>query len=262
MPRIDLLVWILVKKLVPLYYIKLAPYLEDTGRFRNLPSWRKDFKKEWRRAAKAYVSEEVNPAYRPDPHSWICTCPYFVTSRFLVCKHLVHAVYPVDNIFFLEASRNRTIPFWSHPSLRSLETCGDSDDEDDGSHSRSLGALTTFRCAADELDDESDDDNDTLGAFVDMGGDVGRTFQERFGEIVTLLRDFTDGLDYQVQFGDERMLRNVEREGLVFLRFARNCLSREHRLVSTRTTAPTTWEASTSNAMFYRARPRPADRLT
>jgi len=39
-------------------------------------------------------------------------------------------------------------------------------------------------------------------------------------------RDFLDGLEYQLQFKDERMLDMVEREGAGFWQLAQNCLSR------------------------------------
>lgn len=48
MPHSDpgLLVWILVVKLAPTYYRKLNRLLTETGsgRYRELPSWRKGFK--------------------------------------------------------------------------------------------------------------------------------------------------------------------------------------------------------------------------
>ncbi|KAJ6605575.1 hypothetical protein DFH09DRAFT_1067827 [Mycena vulgaris] len=51
MPRLDLLVWILVKKLAPSYYRKLDTMFVETGRFRELASWRKAFKREWKRSS-------------------------------------------------------------------------------------------------------------------------------------------------------------------------------------------------------------------
>ena len=44
MPQCDLLVWILITKLAPTYYRKLELLLMDTGRYQELPSWRKQFK--------------------------------------------------------------------------------------------------------------------------------------------------------------------------------------------------------------------------
>lgn len=48
LPRCDILVWVLVTKLAPHYYRKMDRLLVDTGRYRELGSWRKDFKKRWR----------------------------------------------------------------------------------------------------------------------------------------------------------------------------------------------------------------------
>ncbi|KAJ7467321.1 hypothetical protein B0H11DRAFT_2239566 [Mycena galericulata] len=110
MPRLDLLVWILVKKLAPSYYRKLDTLFVDTGRFRELASWRKAFKREWKRCQKAVITLPLNPKYRPDARQWRCTCEHLPKSRFLICKHLVQAVQPVPPIFFLEVTRNRTAP--------------------------------------------------------------------------------------------------------------------------------------------------------
>ncbi|KAJ7738084.1 hypothetical protein DFH07DRAFT_688707, partial [Mycena maculata] len=73
------------------------------------------------------------------------------------------------------------------------------------------------------------------------------------------MRDFCDGLEYQRKFQDSRFLNTLERQGAGFFRLAENCLSRERRTNSTRSAAPTTWEQSTANAMFYRSRPVPSD---
>jgi hypothetical protein len=55
----------------------------------------------------------------------------------------------------------------------------------------------------------------------------GRTFEERFKDHIQTLRDFCDGLEYQVQFNDHRMLETLEREGGSFFKFARECLMQE-----------------------------------
>ena len=72
-PRLDLLVWILVKKLAPTYYRKLDQLLHNTGRFRELPSWRKAFKREWKKLARTPIEMPINPKYRPDSMKWVCT---------------------------------------------------------------------------------------------------------------------------------------------------------------------------------------------
>jgi hypothetical protein len=69
---------------------------------------------------KTPITMPLNERYRPDIKRFVCTCLQFVVSRFLICKHLVQMFQPIDPIFFLEVSRNRTVPFWSHPTLKPL----------------------------------------------------------------------------------------------------------------------------------------------
>ena len=113
MPRCDLLVWILVTKLAPSYYRKLDRKLDrlskETARYRELSSWRKDFKKIWRKLEKKPITIPLNDAYQPNVEKWICTCPAFAISRFLICKHLIQRMQRVPPIFFLEAERNRLV---------------------------------------------------------------------------------------------------------------------------------------------------------
>jgi hypothetical protein len=54
-----------------------------------------------------------------------------------------------------------------------------------------------------------------------------RTFQERMLTHVKNIHDFCDGLEYQIQFNDYRMLTILECNGSSFLRLADSCLSRE-----------------------------------
>jgi hypothetical protein len=220
--------------------------LNNVGRYRELPSWRKHFKRAWKKAAKTPITLPLNEKYCPDPLKWVCTCPQFHKHRFLLCKHLVQSVHPVDPKFFLEVKRGRTTPFWSHSSLIPL----------DGTLQISPTIAPSTTPNENDSDSESDDDSD---GPVDTGENISSraTFQEHFTQHINVLREFCDGLEFQVQFGDNRMLNIVEREGASFFRLAHNCLDRERRQRSTRTPAPATWEQSTSNAMFYRARPSP-----
>jgi hypothetical protein len=66
MPRCDLLVWILIVKLAPTYYRKLERLLTDTARYRELPSWRKRFKRK-----KLWKTMRVDQTYRPDGKRWV-----------------------------------------------------------------------------------------------------------------------------------------------------------------------------------------------
>jgi hypothetical protein len=250
-PRLDLLVWILVVKLAPTYYRKLDQFQDNMGRYRELASWRRQFKRKWKELEGTPITAPVNPKYRPDPRRWVCTCPYFSTSRFLICKHLIQAVHPVPPLFFVEAKRNRTTPFWHHPSLVPLDAGPDEQTEGN------VPIASTEESRIDDGGDESDDELiDTAHGWT--AADNG-TFRERMTTRIKMLRDFCDGLEHQLQFEDQRMLAAVEREGAAFFRFADNCLSRERRFNSTRSTSPTTWEKTTTSAMYYRSRPRLSD---
>ena len=253
-PRVDLLVWILLEKLAPQYYRRIDRILHPIPRYRERASWRKAFKKEWKRCIKTPIRGDVDDKYRPDAHRWVCSCGNFVRSRFLLCKHLAQAVHPVPPVFFWEVKRRRSQPFWSHPALvplgpppKSLHSSPCTNDED----------VQRPRADSDmEIDSDSDSESVSSG---DEGSlpfiAIGKTCQEQMLERVELLEEFVRGLRYQIQFNDVRMLNIVEREGGSLFRLARSCLDREKRFNSTRTDAPTTYDRQTSNAMFWRTRP-------
>ena len=115
--------------------------------------------------------------------------------------------------------------------------------------------------------DAVDGSDDELSELIDMSLDKrqGRTtYCETMKSHVDTIRDFCDGLEYQIQFEDQRFLDTLEKEGARFLRLMENCLSRERRSNSTRpgSIGPATWEQSTANAMFYRTRPIVSERHT
>jgi hypothetical protein len=55
-------------------------------------------------------------------------------------------------------------------------------------------------------------------------------YQRRMRRHIALIRDFCDGLEYQLPFNDYRMLEALEREGGQFLRLVEDCLGKEGRL--------------------------------
>lgn len=221
----------------------------DTGRYRELSSWRRDFKKEWRALEKRQITLPINDAYRPNTEKWTCTCPAFVVSRFLICKHLIQNVQRVPPIFFLEAKRARSVPFWKHKTLRpmsSVDQVEASNNEGDGSDDDDIAGM---------------DDDDDEGNFVETNECDGLTFEEAMEGEIKMITEFAKGLQYQVQFRDRRMLDLLQREGASFLRLARACLHKEKRMRRGGAT-PSTWEKSTINTMFYRARPAMVDQNT
>jgi len=56
------------------------------------------------------------------------------------------------------------------------------------------------------------------------------------------------------------MLDHLECKGVLFLRFAQNCISWEHHMNSMRGTSPTTWEMVTASVMYYQTRPPVVDK--
>ena len=68
---------------------------------------------------------------------------------------------------------------------------------------------------------------------------------------IQMIRDFADGLEYQISFQDRRFLKTLQKEGVGFFQLAEICLSCERQFNSSREASPTTWESSTANAMFY-----------
>ena len=52
-------------------------------------------------------------------------------------------------------------------------------------------------------------------------------YRTRMLSLITTMRDFCGGLEYQLQFNDFRMLEQLETEGASFFRFMEACLQRE-----------------------------------
>ncbi len=99
-PRLDLVAYIIVTRLIPHNEAMFKKY--TTGR--QQPSWRKFFKQNWKNLSKKQISQSTN--YITDSEKWICSCPYFLTNRFFLCKHLINIVK--ENIspqFFKEVQR-------------------------------------------------------------------------------------------------------------------------------------------------------------
>ena len=239
--------------------------LTDIGRFRELPKWRKDFKAEWKKVMNTPITMPLNKKYQPNVKKFVCTCPHFVVSRFLLCKHLVQLFHLVNPRFFLEVTRNRSLPFWSHLSLKPLATAEEGTEPEetvaitgDGGGA-AYDCLNTARYHLEGLNPESDDDDDD--GLVDMEGRGGdtvtekKTYKEKMENYIYLIRDFCDGLEYQIKFQDQRFLRTLEKDGTGFMKLAQNCCSRERRQNLSRAASLSTWEKATSNAMFYRAWP-------
>jgi len=222
----------------------------------------------------------MNEKYRPDVKCFVCTCPHFVVSRFLLCKHLVQQFGPVNPRFFLEVTQNRCVPFWSHPLLiplpsaeaeagpshpRETESDGDDKAQVDKYKWQNLARLVLDNPSSESEEagngdeDEDDEEDDEELVLVDMWenevSSSKKTCKQEMEGHLHMLQEFSDGIEYQLQFQDPRFLKTLEKEGSRFFRLTQSCLSRKRQLNSSRTGSPTTWERSTSNALFYKAWP-------
>jgi hypothetical protein len=235
-----------MKKLIPTYEKKLDNLLIYNGRARGLSSWRKEFKKVWRKCEKTSIRDPDDPKYAPDPSRWVCTCPSFVKSRFLICKHLVQGVHPISPRFFQQASHYRTTPFWQHPDLQPLLVAMNST----ANHERTQDIEVEFDGDGDYEIDEED-----CGYIL-----TSQTFDERLDQRIAMMHDFIGALEHQRQFRDTRFLAQLEQRGTSFFHFIEECQELERRTNSSRLPLPNTW--GKGNVMFFRTRPLTREKST
>jgi hypothetical protein len=106
-PRLDLLTYILLEKLIPLQQRKFQQHLSG----RETLDWKKSIKSEWKRLAQKQPKTENFNKYCTSIENWVCGCPYYLTNRFMLCKHLVNLKGPVDSSLFKTLKRNNQYPF-------------------------------------------------------------------------------------------------------------------------------------------------------
>ena len=196
----------------------------------------------------------MNKRYHLDIKRFVCTCPQFIMSRFLLCKHLVQQFSLVNPRFFLKVTWNHTLPIWSHPLLKPLAMATDVSEPD-------------YPKAVDRNEDESAYDRLNLAAYaiddddrlINTEGGGERTeknaVKEKMEDYICIIQNFCNGLEYQLKFQDPQFLTTLEKDSAGFLTLAQNCLSRERWQNSSWVVSPSTWERSMANAMFYQAHP-------
>lgn len=99
-PRVDLLLYVLDSKL-------LSKYTSDYHLLMNgrkKPSWWREFVEEWKRCA----TTTIRGIYIVDKDTWTCSCPAYLRSPFLLCKHLVAGA---DVPVYRDIIRRRHPPF-------------------------------------------------------------------------------------------------------------------------------------------------------
>ena len=219
LPQLDLLVWILIMKLVLTYYQKLEVMLNDIGCFCELPKWRI-------KAMRTQITMPMNERYHPDIRNFICTCPQFIMSQFLLCKHLVQQLSLVDPHFFPKVTQNCTLPTWSHPLLKLLAMVTDVIEpvcpkEVDGNEDNPV--YDQLNLAAYTIDN-----NDGL---INTEGGGERTeknmVKEKMEGYICIIQKIYNSLKYQLKFQDPQFLTTLEKDGTGFITLAQNCLSCE-----------------------------------
>lgn len=119
-PRLDFLLYIIDVKLLPKYY-GMFDLIRD-GKI--VPAWFKAMRKEWNKKKGRGYSDR---SYHTEIDRWICTCPSYYMSKFLICKHLIAGQ---ELPFARELTRNSSPPFWEfkkeegrmHPLVERLQT--------------------------------------------------------------------------------------------------------------------------------------------
>jgi hypothetical protein len=155
-PRLDLVTHIIITSLVPCLRVKLANLLgtRRQGRTPTLAEWQKDFRHEWDELSKPdelrHIQKELEWLYKPkntkgraerltliqenatrkpgkhhtDTRKWVCSCPAYLISRFLLCKHLVRIANErmkykshthID--WFATLRRNHLPPYYHIPGI-------------------------------------------------------------------------------------------------------------------------------------------------
>ena len=108
------------------------------------------------------------------------------------------------------------------------------EDDIDEARDGSTEAVGPGSEAAEARDNDPDlDDHDLDDGLVDtqIGLETRATFRERLDERTRLLREFADGLEYQRQFTNHRMLETLERDGAGLFRLAKNVSAAKAALI-------------------------------
>ncbi|KAF7305187.1 SWIM-type domain-containing protein [Mycena kentingensis (nom. inval.)] len=158
--------------------------------------------------------------------------------------HLVQLVERVPIAFFREAKRNRTTPFWKHPKLIPL-----------GDGQRLEKAYRRDWEVPENEDGQRFEDEQELEWEAD-----GAAFDKGLDARIDQLEHAIAMMRHQKQFKDPRLLAALNRNGASLFRFLEACEKKEQRATNNRGAPVRTWE--NGDAMFYRPRPRVADRNT
>jgi hypothetical protein len=264
-PRIDYLAWVLNVKLGPTYIQHLDLRITNLVRSRGLAAWRQSFRSEWRRCQSAKITLPLNPRYNPLPYKWVCTCPAFVHSRWLICKHLVQLVDRVPEKFFAEVNRERRSPIWRHPSLRPSNPPGDGDLPQLMPPSAPLSSaigVEMDQVQAGEVGGEDDQqDGDAEEDLIDEETEDEGHAAERAERVIAMnsvaqkLHELADQIRYNAPYADQRVYDVVIRKVTPAIQLRDKICDKENTTNSSTGTRLSTWSKTFAEIMTWRTRP-------
>lgn len=267
-PRVDYLVWVLLQHLGPRYILQLDNQATHASRTRGLSAWREAFRSEWRRCQVTQITLPLNPRYNPLPYKWVCTCPAFVKSRFLLCKHLVQAVNPVPEEFFAEINRERRCPIWRHPKLRPINPPGTGDLQTMAQPTMPLasaegvvfdqvegGEVGGPMDGEQEEHSEEDEEEQHLRDIVENMEEEHAVRCNTINEIASRLHELADMLQYNAPFADHHVVELVTRKTATALDLQDKIKNKENKMNATTGTKISTFSSTFAEVMFVRTRP-------
>jgi hypothetical protein len=201
-------------------------------------SWRKDFKTEWKKLNERQTEPVRLQQHHTDPVRWTCGCPYFLSSRFLTCKHILSCYEPASDPvdFFKTIQRRRNFPFWTHqqlvllPQYRPSEADTEPDKADDNS----------------EYEDEEGEDADAGMIDQDQLVDLEEDAEEDFDGFVADVQSAVDMVREQRAKGNSKFV-----EKFIATHVIRNQVQEVKLLRNQQRTMRRTWAAWKHPATMY-----------
>ncbi|CAG8668472.1 9051_t:CDS:1 [Gigaspora rosea] len=233
--------------------------LESNSKTRTIASWRPVFKRDWKTCAKKALGSN---SYATDSKTWTCSCPAYLDSRFLLCKHLVQSVCPIKPNFFNEVKRYRSPPFWRHKDLIPLvqglgpvevdETYELEDELNTNMSVENEFNDETDKDPVEQLNNETDDElvealQEYEGENEDFFEEFSETWEEVNNRVTEKLQKWTDLLKSQEQYKDPRFLVVAEE--------AMNGIEKmlaKYEALKNRKKLPRMWKDCDKQTMFYK----------
>jgi hypothetical protein len=193
--------------------------------------------------------EQVNmqnlKTYYTDPKKWVCACDAFLTSRFMICKHILHCYERISNPqhFFQDICRRRTVPFWTTHGRHGLILRPEYDSDHGGKGNENMDSESSD-CDLKTEDDttsgiESDLDEDNHDSEGDALDDRVQKFETVMHQAMALFQE--QKAKGNVQFVEKFMAAN----------HANLVLLEEIQRLKNRRTMPQTWGKRQHPATMY-----------